>query len=246
MPRRARGDTKGMVFHAMNRAVKRATMFDAAWEYAAFENLLAETKKKVPISLLNYCVMPNHWHLILLVHQDGDLSRFMHRLTGTHARRWHVGRGSRGTGAVYQGRFKSIPVQSDDHLLRVMRYVERNALRANLVSDAVDWRWSSLWRRRNFCDTELLDAWPIAQPPDWAALVNEPQTESELVAIREAITRSAPFGNTEWRERTAKMLGLEPSLQPVGRPRRKKNPDVISGEARLPATEMNPDLILRS
>src|SRR5438045_2626902 len=130
MPRRRRIGTAGMVFHAMNRAVKRATMFESQWEYAVLENLLRETKNKVPISLLNYCIMPNHWHLILLVHQDGDLSRFMHRLTGTHAQRWHSNRGTTGTGAVYQGRFKSIPVQTDDHLLRVMSYVQRNPTRA--------------------------------------------------------------------------------------------------------------------
>jgi len=228
MPRRPRIGTKGMVFHAMNRAVKRATMFDRAGEYAAFEHLLAETKQKVPVSLFNYCIMPNHWHLIILVHNDGDLSRFMHRLTGTHARRWHACRGTTGTGAVYQGRFLSIPVQTDDHLLRVMRYVERNPLRANLVSEAAEWRWSSLWRRSNFCDDGLLDEWPILRPPGWGELINEPQTEGELSSLREAITRSAPYGDDEWRERTAELLGLEKSLRPRGRPRRKRIPTPFS------------------
>jgi putative transposase len=228
MPRRRRGNTSGMVFHAMNRGAKRSRLFDTAWDYRAFENLLFEAKTRIPMSLFAYCLMPNHWHFALLGHADGDVSRFFHWLTCTHASRWNAFHGSAGSGAVYQGRFKAIPVQSDHHLLQIIRYIERNPIRANLVSRAEDWRWSSLWRRCNSCDVGLLDEWPIPRPADWLTIVNEPQTEGELSSLREAITRNAPFGSDDWRVRTAKRLGLESSLRARGRP--KKTPDPFSGE----------------
>jgi REP-associated tyrosine transposase len=156
--------------------------------------------------------------------RDGELSRFMHWLTGTHAQQWHAHRGSSGTGAVYQGRFKAIPVESDSHFLRVCRYVERNALRASLVDDAARWRWSSLWRRANFCDVGRLDPWPISPTSDWLELVNQPQTELEVSAIREAIRRGRPIGCPTWVTDTAKRLSLESSLRPPHRGRTKGLP----------------------
>ena len=245
MPRRRRVDTKGIVFHAMNRGAKRARLFNTAWDYAAFESLIGEAKTEVPISLFAYCVMPNHWHLVILGHADGDLSQFLHWLTGTHAKRWNAFHDSTGSGAVYQARFKSSPVQSDHHLLRLIRYVERNPLRANLVGKAEDWRWSSLWRRCHACDAGLLDEWPIPPPVDWLKIVNTPETEGELSSLREAITRGAPLGDDEWRTRTAQMLGIESSLRPLGRPRRKTTPDPFSAEAISAAPKTTPDPFFR-
>jgi putative transposase len=97
--------------------------------------------------LLSYIVLPNHWHLVVWPQRDGELSSYAQWLTVTHVRRWHAHHHSGGTGPVYQGRFKSFPVETDDHFLTVCRYVERNARRANLVARAENWRWSSLWHR---------------------------------------------------------------------------------------------------
>ena len=223
MPRRLRIGTAGFVYHVLNRATKRVPLFESESDYAAFEQLLFDAKQRAAVRLLAYCLMPNHWHLILCPQQDGDLSRFMHWLTVTHAQRWHALHQTSGTGGVYQGRFKAIPVQSDHHYLIACRYVERNPLRANLVGDARAWRWSSLWRRINFYDAELLDEWPISRPPDWVDCVNQPQTEGELEAIRQAISRGAPLGDTDWRRETARSLSLESSLRPKGRPPKEKD-----------------------
>jgi putative transposase len=216
-----------MVFHALNRGAKRARLFDTDSDYAAFEDLLGEAKARIPVRLFAYCLMPNHWHFVMLGHDDGDLSQFLHWLTGTHASGWNAFRGCSGAGAVYQGRFKAIPVQADRHMLRVIRYVERNPLRANLVRNAEEWRWSSLWKHCNNSHCGLLDEWPIARPADWLAIVNQPETEGELRSLREAITRRAPFGDDEWRLRVARLLGMESSLKPIGRPRRKTLPDPL-------------------
>jgi putative transposase len=212
------------VYHVLNRSVKRLVLFSSDWDYAAFEGLLFEAKQRAAVKLFDYCLMRNHWHLILCPVKDGELSRFMHWLTVTHAQRWHAFHEKSGTGAVYQGRFKAIPIQSDTHFLTACRYVERNPLRANLVSDARDWRWSSLWRRKSG-DHGLLDAWPVAQPVEWEEYVNEPQSKAELRALRKAIRRGAPWGDQAWQQQTAKLLQIESSLRPRGRPLKKKTPD---------------------
>jgi putative transposase len=122
-------------------------------------------------------------------------------LTTTHACRWHLQRGTVGQGAVYQGRFKAIPIEADAHFLRICRYVERNACRAGLVDKAEDWRWCSLWRREHHVETTWLRPWPVPRPSDWLTHVNRPQTASELDAIRTAIRRGLPYGTTAWAER---------------------------------------------
>jgi len=165
---------------------------------------------------------PNHWHLVLWPREDGDLANFMQRLTITHARRWQEHRRLVGTGHIYQGRYKSFPVQSDEHFLTMCRYVERNALRANLVDRAEDWRWSSLWRRRQReADVRvILSDWPIPRPGDWLAEVNHRETGSELTKLRHSVARGRPFGNEAWVLQAAKRLGLDSTLRPRGRPRK--------------------------
>src|SRR5260221_9398827 len=130
--------------------------------------------------LLAYCVMGNHWHLVVWPRQDGELSQFVGWLTVTRTQCWHAFRQSTGSGHVYQGRFKSFPVQEDEHLFTVARYVERNALRANLKRRAEHWRWCSLyrWLRDSADDRRLLAAWPSPRPACWTDRVNAPQTEA--------------------------------------------------------------------
>ena len=163
--------------------------------------------------------MPNHWHFVVWPRNDGELSTWAQWLTVTHVRRWHANHHSAGTGPVYQGRFKSFPVQEDDHLLSVCRYVERNAFRADLVPAAATWRWGSLWHREHGTKHLLLDDWPIVRPADWTTHVEEPQTELELAGLRRCVKRGSPFGMEDWRYETAKKLGLLTTLRPRGRPR---------------------------
>jgi len=159
MGRPLRAALGGIVYHVLNRANARARIFHDDADYAAFLRIAAEAVQRVRMRLLAYCVMPNHWHLVLHPRADGDLSRFMGWLTLTHTQRWHAQRHSIGAGHLYQGRFKSFPVQKEVYFLRLCRYVERNALRAGLVQRAEDWPWSSLAARR------------LSAPgPDWPQL----------------------------------------------------------------------------
>ena len=131
-----------MVFHVINRANARARIFGNDGDYAAFERVMWETLARQPMRILGYLIMPNHWHLVLWPEHDGDLAKFMQRLTVAHVRRWHLHRKTVGCGHLYQGTYKSFPVETDEHLLTVLRYGERNALRAGLVERAEEWRWS--------------------------------------------------------------------------------------------------------
>ena len=158
--------------------------------------------------------------------KEGQLTAFLRWLTHTHRLRWHAHYHTGGTGHIYQGRYKSFPVKSDDHLFAVLRYTERNALRANLVGRAEDWRWGSLWQRQPGCEGALvhhLHPWPVDMPLNWVDLVNAVQTEEELETVRRSVTRSRPYGSERWCGQTAQQLGLQASMRPQGRPR--KNPE---------------------
>jgi len=173
MPRRARTLQDGLPHHVLNRAVRRATLFDDDEAYAEFESLLWQALQRHPVELLAYCAMPTHWHLIVRSNAN-TLPVFMHWLTTVHAQHWHRRFGTTGTGPVYQNRYKSIVVTNDRHFLTVCRYVERNALNAGLVSHAEDWRWCSLWRRHHRCADGWLATPPVQLPKDWTAYVNKP------------------------------------------------------------------------
>ena len=229
MPRIARAAPGGVVFHVLNRGVGRRKIFHKREDYAAFERVLEETLLATPVRLLCYCLMPNHWHLILWPSEEGQLGRFMQRLTVTHVRRWQEHYHQNGWGHLYQGRFKSFPVQEDGHFLTVARYVERNPLRANLVKRAEAWRWSSLWRREKGSPQErgILSEWPVPRPGDWIQWVNLPQTDAELLRLRDSVTRGQPFGSEAWQERTAREMNLQPTYRRRGRPKKRKE----SGDA---------------
>jgi len=222
MSRPPRAVEGGLVYHTLNRANAGLEIFASDDDYAAFERVMAEAVTRDEMRLLAYCLMPNHFHLLLWPRGDGDLSRFMRWLTLTHTQRWHAHRGTAGLGHVYQGRFKSFPVQSDEHFLTVCRYVERNALRAGLVTRAQDWRWGSLWARRAEVTPErpVLAAWPIEPPRDWTARVNRPFGPAEEEAVQRSIRRGRPFGSGPWQAQTAARLGLESTFRDRGRPRK--------------------------
>ncbi len=221
MPRSARQTPGGYVYHALNRATARLTMFRKPADYLAFLKVFDEALDKHPIRVLAYCVMPTHWHFVLWPEADGQMTAFLRWLTLTHSVRWQKHYHQVGSGHVYQNRFKAFAVQEDDHLWTVLRYVEHNPLRADLVKRAEDWRWSSLSCRLAGDDVAArrLHAWPVAYPGNWLDCVNQPQTNAELEAVRSSVTRGRPFGSDGWVTGVVKRLGLESTTRPRGRPR---------------------------
>jgi putative transposase len=234
MPRTGRGETGGICCHVLNRGNGRQTVFHDEADYEGFVELMGLACRRTPMRVLAWCLMPNHFHLVLWPLGDGDLARWMQWLMTSHVRRYH--RRYRGGGHVWQGRYKSFPLQrrqpsrgqraagvieAAGPLWTVQRYVERNPLRAGLVSRAEDWAWSSLR-----CSTGLEDApdwvdrsW-LDRPADWLAVVNTPESAEDLAAVRGSIIRGRPMGSESWVRRIAATLGLESSLRPRGRPRK--------------------------
>jgi putative transposase len=128
-------------------------------------------------------------------------------------------------GPLYQGRFESLPVQNDGHLLTLLRYVQRNPVRAKLAKIASNWRWSGEWvRTHGEKETRsILSAWPVDRPRRWTSWVDEPENVEEAKAIRTCVRRSSPLGTSDWTQETAERLNLEWTLRPRGRPPKEAN-----------------------
>jgi putative transposase len=229
MARQARVAPGGWAYHVLNRSVGKMEMFRRDKDYEAFERVIAEAAERHPMRILAYCVMPTHWHFVVWPEADGQLSAFFRWLTLTHAVRWRVSRRTVGYGHLYQGRFKSFPIQQDEHLLTVCRYVERNPLTAGRVVRAEHWQWSSLWARDHHASAvaPLLSPWPVERRADWVTHVNEPLTAKEVERMALSMKRGRPFGSERWVSRAATALDLQHSLRPEGRPR--KRPGASSG-----------------
>ena len=198
-------------------------LFHKPGDYDAFEQVLMEGMERYPVELLTYCVMPNHWHLVVRPKTNEALGRWMGWVGVTHVRRHHEHYHRRGGGHLYQGRFKSFPVADDEYFLTLCRYVEANPLRAELVEQAQQWRWSGLWRREHHAKGLTLSAWPVTRPRAWAEWVNADISKEQLDDLRECVQRGRPLGPTAWVHATAARLGLGFTLRGPGRPRKSPN-----------------------
>lgn len=218
MPRTSRAIVANHCYHVISRGNNQLQRFHDRGDYSAFLWLIAEANDHVPLPIIGACIMPNHVHIVVRPRRDDDLAQWTHWLFTTHSRRYHKKHGS--SGRVWQGRYKAFVIQDDTHLLTVLRYVERNALRANLARRAEEWEWGSLYWRTKASAPFALEQSPVPLPGNWPAYVNAPQTPDEVEAIRNCVNRQAPFGAPDWAARKAVELGLEQTLAPLGRPRK--------------------------
>lgn len=207
MPRRLRRGLQGAAFHIMNRSVRKTILFEKDGDFEGFVAVILESLMKFRIEIISFQLMPNHWHFVVTCDRIEEISKWMHWVAGTHANRWNGAHGCRGSGSVYQGRFKAVPIQSGNSLIRVCRYVERNALRKGLVSAAENWDWSSLYSVRNNCDLIPLARWPILKPENWLEIVNSDEPPQELDELRLCIRRNQPIGDPDWQQAVAPFIG---------------------------------------
>jgi putative transposase len=200
----------------MNRAARRLRLFESSGDYQLLLMCLIDALEAIPMRLLAYCVMPNHFHLVVWPNTFPELSRFMKLVTGMHSQRWPRQKGSLGTGCVYQGRYRAVPVEHGQHFLVLCRYVERNALRVRLVERAEDWPWSSAYQRCTNSNTIPLRGWRIPQPANWLIELNLSEARQDSDAVRRTTAGGLPFGSKEWARMAA------PARNSVrGRPRTK-------------------------
>ena len=238
MPRVGRVAPGGVVQHVLNRGNGRGRLFGKPGDYDAFLRAMLAAAAAVPgVRVLAWCLMPNHWHLVLWPTEDGELSRFVQRLSTMHVRRAYAHRRAGAAGGhLYQGRFKGFPVQEDGHLATVVRYAEANAGRAGLVERCEDWAWGSLrvrvgraagWGGPGGLTADesaavggLLHRCPVELPGDWSAVVDERMSAERLAAVRTCGRRGRPFGDADWTAAAAERLGLGFTLRGRGRPRK--------------------------
>ncbi len=218
MPRLPRVSLGNYCYHIINRANARLPIFFKEEDYILFEEILREGQKKYDMRLLAYTLMPNHFHLVLYPKETGDLQRFMQWITLTHTQRWHREQKTIGTGHLYQGRYKSFIIEKNKHLLSVIKYVERNPLRAKLVRRAENWKYGSLYRRLFSKKDNFLSSWPIEMPKDYLSFVNAKQPDEKVIHL--SVKKGRPYGRDLWVGGMIKKLGLEATIRPRGRPKK--------------------------
>ena len=131
----------GLIYHVINRGNNRQAIFLEDEDFKRYLGVLYRFKKFYDFQLYAYCLMTNHDHLLVRVSEKGSISKIMQSITLAHTKHYHFK--YRTSGHVWQGRFKSPIVSDDEYLLDVMRYIERNPLKAGMVQRVEDYRWSS-------------------------------------------------------------------------------------------------------
>jgi putative transposase len=219
MPRIPRGLADGQFYHIINRGNGRQEVFHKPEDYAAFIELLKEALDRYAVGVYAWCLMPNHFHLLVQPERAEYLSAWMQWLMTSHVRRYH--RHYRTSGHLWQGRYKSFIVQDDTHLITVARYIEGNPVRSALIPRASEWQWSSHSHRRSNAAGFIRDL-PVLLPQDWSEYVDKPMTTNELERVRRSVNRQAPFGTPVWQGTIIEALGLSATTNPRGRPRKGK------------------------
>jgi len=226
MPRPLRPIDAGLIYHVINRGNNRQAVFRKPADYQAFLDSLADLKARKPFKLYGYCLLNNHFHLLLRP-LETPISRIAQSLLVSHTQRYH--KHHRSGGHVWQGRFKSPVIQDDEHLLTVLRYIEANPLRAKLVARAEKYPWGSYavhgeGKRNDLVDPlapyESLGPYPKVRQRRWAEKVHRPLEEATLVRLRRSSETGLPYGDERWVERLAEKLGLDLTIRPRGRPRK--------------------------
>jgi REP-associated tyrosine transposase len=217
MARHKRVSPDGFVQHVLNRGDHRETLFHKPGDFRAFLLVVSEAACRVPMRILAYCIMRNHFHLVLWPYKGADLPHFMQMLMNLHIRRYLRHYPPASPGHIYQGRYKNSIVEPGASVLAVARYVEANALSAGLVPRAEEYRWSSASVHALEDEMPILSEWPVAKPKEWLALLNLRTPAEQLRRIQQSAARGAPYGSPAWVDEVVKQYGLEHTIRRRGR-----------------------------
>lgn len=220
MPRIARGLADNQIYHIINRGNRREAVFHDNYDYEKFLKLLIESKEKYAVKIYAYCLMPNHFHLVIYTKYADSLSQAMHWISSSYVRyynkRYNI------SGHLWQGRYKSFIVQEDSYLLVLLKYVEANPKRARIVKDCIDYKYSSANNRIKNNENLITDEVPILLPDDWYTYINSDEKITDIESIRNCINRQAPLGDKNWKYMVSKKYNLESTINPRGRPKKEE------------------------
>lgn len=217
MPRAARNVIDGFFYHVLNRGNCKQTIFHKDGDFEAFLELMKKAKELFPVNIMAFCLMPNHYHILVASLVAKNLSSWVHWFTSVHANRYHDH--YRTSGHIWQGRFKSFVIQGDDHFISIFRYAEGNPVRAALVDSAHKWPWSSHRSSIGLQASSLIDPPPFLLPQGWGEFVNQTMKPKELDNIHKCISHSLPFGDDEWKRKLSEQYGIKCHLKKRGRPK---------------------------
>lgn len=218
MGRAPRVDVGNGMYHIINRANARLQLFFKEKDYKLLESIIKDGAEKFDTRVIAYCIMPNHFHLVVWTREDGELQKYMQWVTLTHTQRWHVQNKTTGHGHLYQGRYKSFIIEDDKHLFTVMRYVERNPLRAKLVKNLSNWKYSSFVNRED--KKTFVTKPPISLPGHYNTLVHTPLTANEIDSVRYSVNKGKPFGTEAWTDGIIDKYKLHTTVRGRGRPKK--------------------------
>ena len=218
MPRHRRVSPTGYVQHVLNRGDHRETLFHKPADFCAFLGVVAETASRIPMRILAYCVMRNHFHLVLWPHDGADLPRFMHLLMSIHIGRYLRHYPPISPGHLYQARYTNSLVETGRSVVAVARYVEANALTAGIVRRAEEYPWSSASPHASDPERPDISEWPVRRPTNWSEWLNSRTPAEERRRIQRSASRGAPFGGPDWTRRVVAAFDLEHTLRRRGRP----------------------------
>ncbi len=192
MPRPLRNDYADCIYHVMNRSASKQQIFKTDRDYYDFIEIIKKAIERSPVKIYSYCIMPNHWHFLLSPINNDGVGRFIQTLAGEHAQIIRFNTDTIGHGPVYKGRYKSVLVEEDLYFMTLVRYIERNPVRANLCNNPIDWKFSSAWLRKNGDNfkSKILTPIPIGFLENYGDIekyVCLPDDEIELEKIRKHI-----------------------------------------------------------
>ena len=218
----------GLAHHIVQRGHNRNAVFVEDADYRFYLDNLIEWKTHYDVGVYAYCLMTNHVHLILVPRNQGDpISRLMRRLSARQGRR--VNRLEERIGTLWSGRFKSSVIDTDNYLLACLRYVELNPVRAGMVNQPEDYRWSSYTQRVGMCNntwidkdpvTELLGKTTAARCKAYTRFVRETVPEAEIKLIRKAAARNQLTGSGRFVDEIERRTGIRVESRGRGRPRK--------------------------
>jgi putative transposase len=198
MPKRRRFVPPNSIHHIVNRGNDKKIIFPEPIDYGSFLTLLREARERYPVKLYAYCLMPNHFHLVVQAEGLKALSAYMHFVQRSHACDLRACDRSRGHGHIFQRRYWNKLVEGDGYFLTVIKYVEANPVRAGLVDWAADWEWSSLWDRVTG-QRDLLQPSGLWLPDGWPTIVTVPLQVADLERIRRPKKRGRPIPEDDLR-----------------------------------------------
>ena len=225
MPRMARVALPHTPHHVVQRGHNRQVVFVGAEDFERYLEDLRDLSSELGVQVYSYCLMTNHVHLLLgLGEEVAAMGRLMKALAA-RATRYRNGLEGR-SGTLWEGRYKSSPVQTETYLLACTRYIEQNPVRARMVEIAGEYPWSSYRQRMGEADC-WIDLDPVyldladneaERRARYARFVEASVPERELSLMREALQRGQLTGNQRFVDEVERLIGCRIEHRGPGRP----------------------------